>query len=171
MTVTRYRLEHHRGTVDITLSNALLVVRSQGNALLDKPKAVEVPLTDIRHFCVVPVIRAQQIISRRNPDDSGFLYDESFDSELIVSFQREGKLLKRRYFVSQSDPDLLELLSELTDARPDASLAGLEPREALRRIGVMSARTVVWIIVGALVGLPVLVTLGALTYFIATGFK
>jgi hypothetical protein len=108
-------------------------------------------------------------MSEENARD--FAYDRSYDSEFIFSYQEAGKLKKKRVFVNSQDETFQRFLAALEGRRPDASLLHLEPAEAQKRIGVMSARKAVFIIIGLLVGVPVLLALMMLIYMALTGFK
>ena len=167
-----YFLEHTTAAVDLTLTGERLIVRTQGRGLLDKLRTIDIPLSDLKNFCLVPTIGAQNIIGRVGEENArDFAYDRSYDSEFIFSYQEAGKLKKKRVFVNSQDEMFQRFLAALESRRPEASLLHLEPAEAQKRIGVMSARKAVFILVGLLVGVPVLLALIMLIYMALTGFK
>ena len=163
--------------VDLVLTEDRLIVNTLGSGLLDRLRTINVSLSDLQHFCLLPTIGVQNIISRtggedeEDGEDGDFLYDHSFDAEFVFSYRDQGKLKKKRVFVNSHDEVFQELLATLESNYPTASLLNLEPEEARKRIGVMSPRTVVWIIVTALVGVPAFLAAIILTYFTLTGFK
>ena len=77
----------------------------------------------------------------------------------------------KRVFVNSHDDNFQAILGELQAQRPDASLLDLPPDEAQKRIGVMSPRTAVYIIVGLLVGGPVIVALIIILTQALRGYK
>jgi hypothetical protein len=149
-----------------------LIVNTQGSGLLDKLRTIDIPLSALNNFCLVPTIGAQNIIGRVGREKPGdFAYDFSYDSEFIFSYHDTGKLKKKRVFVNSHDEVFQRLLEALERNRPDASLLDLELAEAQKQIGVMPARKAVFIIIGLLVGLPVALALSMLSVMALNGFK
>jgi len=149
-----YFLKHAHGAVDLALVDDRLVVNTQGNGLADKLRTIDISLSDLKNFCLVPTIGAQNLISRHGQDGE-MEYDNSYDAEFIFSYDTRGKLKKKRLFVNSQNNKFAAILEQLQTRRPDASLLDLPPAEAQKRIGVMSARKAVILIVCLLVGLPV----------------
>lgn len=147
------------------------IVNTQGAGLIDKLRTIDISLSDLKNSCLVPTIGWQNIVSRRGGEDGGPLYDRSYDSEFIFSYKNNGKLRKKRVFVNSEDETFQTILDNLESQCPGASLLHLEPAEAQKQIGVMGARTGVFIIVGLLVGVPVIIAMISLIYMAATGFK
>lgn len=166
-----YNLQHAHGMVDLVLTDDRLIVNTQGVGLIDKLRTIDILLSDIRNFCVVPTIGAQNIISRHGGEGGDFLYDRSYDAEFTFSYAASGKLKKKRVFVNTNDDVFQSLLEALLSIRPDASLLHLEPAEAQKQIGAMAARKGVFIIVGLLVGLPVIIVLIMIIIQILNGYK
>lgn len=167
-----YFLKHAHAAVDLVLTDERLIVNTQGRGLLDKLKTIDIPLSALKNFCLVQTIGAQNIVGRVSQEKPGdFAYDHSYDSEFIFSYQENGKLKKKRVFVNSRDEVFQTFLGALESSRPDASLLHLEPSEAQKQIGVMQARTAVYIIVGLLVGVPVVLALIIIITQILSGYK
>ena len=98
-------------------------------------------------------------------------YDSSYDAEFIFSYTTQGKLKKKRLFVNSHDDKFAAIIEQLQTRRPAASLLDLPPAEAQKRIGVMSARKAVFLIVGLLVGLPVIGALIIILVQALSGYK
>jgi hypothetical protein len=167
-----YSLQHTNATVDLVLTTNRFIVKTQGKGLFDKPRTIDIPLADVKNFCLIPTIGAQNIIGRVSKETSGdFAYDYSYDAEFIFSYRIEGKVKKKRVFVSSQDEIFQRLLGTLEGRCPAASLLHLEPAEAQKQIGVISARKAVYIIVGLLVGVPVVLFLIMIILQILDGYK
>jgi hypothetical protein len=167
-----YFLKHSNATVDLALTNDRLIVNTQGKGLLDRLRTIDIPLSDLESFCLVPTIGAQNIIGRRSEENAGdFAYDLSYDSEFIFSYRDNGNLKKKRVFVNSRDEIFQRLLEALESSCPEASLLHLEPAEAQKQIGVISARKGVYIIIALLVGLPVIGALIMIIIQIVSGYK
>ena len=78
---------------------------------------------------------------------------------------------KKRVFVNSQNDKFQAILEQIKAKRPDASLLELPPAEAQKQIGVMSARTAVFIIVGLLVGVPVIAALVIILTQALSGYK
>lgn len=165
-----YNLKHAHGVVDLALVNDRLLVNTQGNGLADKLRTIDLALSDLKNFCLVPTIGAQNLISRHGADGE-MEYDQTYDAEFIFSYTVGGKLKKKRVFVNSHDNNFQAILEQLVAARPDASLLDLPPAEAQKQIGVMSPRTAVFIIVGLLVGVPVIAALIIILTQALSGYK
>ena len=165
-----YYLKHAHGMVDLVLADDRLIVNTQGNGLIDKLRTIDISLSEVKKFCMIPTIGAQNLISRHG-EDGEMEYDQSYDAEFIFSFIENGKLKKKRVFVNSHDNHFQAILEALISVRPDASLLDLDTAEAQKQIGVMSARKAVYIIVGLLVGVPILLALIIIVIQIVDGFK
>lgn len=148
-----YSLDHSTGKVELTLADNRLLTNTQGKGLLDKPKSIDIPLSDLKQFCLVPTIAAQNLQSPKNPGDF------SYDSEFIFSYREGTQVKNKRLFVNSKDETFAALLQQLGTKRPDASLLQLPPAEAQKQMGVLSARKTVIIIICLLVGVPILIAL------------
>jgi hypothetical protein len=153
-----YLLKHAHGTVDLVLLDDRLIVNTQGVGLADKLRTIDLQLSDVKKFCLVPTIGAQNLISRHGADGE-MQFDQSYDAEFIFSYAAGRKMKKKRVFVNSQNDNFQAILEQLTARRPDASLLDLPPADAQKQMGVMPARTAVFIIVGLLVGLPVIVAI------------
>lgn len=165
-----YLLKHAHGTVDLALADDHLIVNTQGVGLADRLRTIDLPLSDLKKFCLVPTIGAQNLISRHGTDGE-MEFDQSYDSEFIFSYAVGRKLKKKRVFVNSQNDQFQNILQQLVSRRPDASLLELEPAEAQKQIGAMSARTAVFIIVGVLVGVPVLIAIVIILTQALSGYK
>ena len=166
----KYYLQHAHGVVDMVLLNDRMLVNTQGVGLADKLRSIDIPLSDLRNFCLVPTIGAQNLISRHG-EDGEIEYDRAYDAEFIFSYTLGGKLKKKRVFVNSHNENFQAILRQLQTKRRDASLLDLPPAEAQKRIGVMAARKAVFIIVGLLVGVPVIVALIIILTQVLSGYK
>jgi hypothetical protein len=167
-----YFLQHRNAAVDLLLTEERFIVNTRGRGLLDRLRTIDVPLSDLKNFCLVPTIPMQNIVGRVSEEKTGdFAYDHSYDSEFIFSYHDGGKLKKKRVFVNSQDEVFSRLLEALESRRPEASLLHLEPAEAQKQIGVMSARKAVFIIIGLLVGVPVVAALIMIIIQILGGYK
>jgi hypothetical protein len=166
----KYYLQHAHGTVDLALLDDRLVVNTQGVGLADKLRTIDIPLSDLKNFCLVPTIGAQNVISRRG-EGGEMEYDRTYDAEFIFSYMLAGKLKTKRVFVNSQNENFQAILKQLEAKRPDASLLDLPPAEAQQRIGVMSARKGVFIIVAVLVGVPVIVAVIVILTQVLGGHK
>ena len=63
-----YFLKHAHGTVDLALVDDRLIVNTQGSGLADKLRTIDIALSDLKKFCLVPTIGAQNVISRHGED-------------------------------------------------------------------------------------------------------
>jgi hypothetical protein len=153
-----YFLKHAHGTVDLALVDDRLIVNTQGVGLADRLRTIDLALSDLKNFCLVPTIGAQNLISRHG-EDGEMAFDQSYDAEFIFSYAAGRKVKKKRVFVDSQNDNFQAILEQLIARRPDASLIDLPPAEAQKQMGVVSARTAVFVIVGLLVGLPVIATI------------
>ena len=154
----QYVLRHAYGMVDIALAGDRLTVRTQGTGALDKLKTIDISLSDLKQFCIVPTIGAQNAIGRG-------AYDASYQSEFIFSYRDGAKIGKKRVFVNGADEAFKAIVSSLAASRPDASLLHLPPAEAQKQIGVMSGKNAVILIVALVIAIPIIV----IAIVIATG--
>jgi hypothetical protein len=149
-----YSLERANGTADLTLTDQRFVVKTKGVGLLDKLQTIDIALTDMDKFCVVPTIGAQNVVGGTGTQK---IYDDSYDAEFIFSYRDAGKLKKKRLFVDQQDETWQRLLAALNSRCPGASLLNLDPAEAQKLIGVISGRKALYIVLAVIIGLPLLV--------------
>lgn len=148
-----YSLDHSTSSVNLSLADERLICKTQGKGVLDKLKLIDIPLSDLKQFCLVPTISVQNLKTYGNEGDY------SYDSEFIFSYIANGKLTKKRVFVNSQDEPFRRFLENLQARCPNASLLHLEPAEAQKQIGTMSASKAVYIVVGLLVGIPIILTL------------
>jgi len=148
-----YFIDQSNGTVDLTLTDERLIAKTQGKGLIDKPRTTDIPLSDLEHFCLVPTIAAQNLVSYCSTGD------HSYDAEFIFSYREGEQLKKKRVFVNSRDESFRVLLENLGRECPSASLLHLEPAEAQKQMGVLSASKTIYIIIGLLVGVPLVIAL------------
>lgn len=148
-----YFLSHTTETVSLTINGERFTAETRGKGVLDKPRVINLLLTDLKHFYLVPVTRSQQLQSIRSAGDF------SYDSEFIFSY-REGERIKiKRVFVNSCDASFEQLLNRLKQKCPDANLLHLQPAAALKQIGAASAAKTTRILLTLLIGIPVLIAL------------
>jgi len=148
-----YATDHARWSMGIRLGDDRLELTFSGKGLIDKPRTTAIPLADLKNFAVVPTAQIQHVIGGRLSDP---VTDNSYDSELFVSWTLNGKLKKKRVFVSAQHPAFKSILEALKARRPEASLLDLSPDQAYQRMGFITPKQAVWIIVGLIVGLPII---------------
>ena len=102
---------------------------------------VDIPLSSLRYFCVSPVTNNVN----------------TYDSELIVSWDEAGTSRSKKIYVRQSDQSFQDFLRALQQKRPDASLLHLKPKDAQKQMGVTSTNRLAWIIALAIVGVIILI--------------
>ena len=158
-----YFIDQSNGTVDLTLTHERFIAKTQGKGLIDKPRTVDIPLSDLNHFCLVPTIAPQNLVSYTS------VGDHSYDAEFIFSYREGEQLKKKRVFVNSRDESFKALLETLGRECPSASLLHLEPAEAQKQMGVLSASKTIYIIIGLLVGVPLVITLIVIVSKILSG--
>ena len=47
-----YFIDQSNGTVDLTLTRERFIARTQGKGLIDKPRTIDIPLSDLKYFCL-----------------------------------------------------------------------------------------------------------------------
>jgi hypothetical protein len=104
---------------------------------------VDVPLSSLRNFCVVPT-----------KNDVG-----AYDSELIVSWDEAGKPKSKKIYVRGTDTSFQQFVAALKEKRPDASLLHLDPKSAQKQMGVLSTSKFAWIAALGIVGLILLLVI------------
>jgi len=104
---------------------------------------VDVPLSSLRNFCVVPA-----------KSDAG-----AYDSELVVSWDEAGKTKSKKLYVRGTDVSFQQFLAALEQKRPDASLLRLDPKTAQKQMGVLSTNKLAWIIGGGIVVVLLLIVI------------
>ena len=102
---------------------------------------VDVPLSSLRNFCVVP-LKSQH---------------DAYDSELVVSWDEAGKTKSKKLYVRGGDVSFQQFIAALQQKRPDASLLHLDPKAAQKQMGVLSTNKLAWIIGLSIVGLVLLI--------------
>lgn len=147
-----YSIDSATASADLTLENGRFAAETCGKGLADRPKRIDIALADLTQFCLAPIVGAQRIVSRDNPT-------VNFDSEFIFSYRADDRVRQKRVFVDSDDPRFAALLDRLREARPDASLLHLDPQAAQKRMGAPSASTTVKVIMGLLIGVPVIIAL------------
>lgn len=105
---------------------------------------VDIPLSALRHFCVAPVKM-----------DALNAMAAKYDSQLVVSWNDNGKVSSKKLLVKQGEPSFQQFLAALQQKRPDASLMHLPPGEAQKQMGVMSTNKLAWIIALAIVAIVI----------------
>ena len=152
---TSYSLRHSSGTVELMLTGERLIAKTHGTGLLDKLRIIDIPCSDLQKFCIVPTIKAQNLVGKVTDN----AYDLSYDSEFIFSYQAQGKLKHKRMFVNSQDERFRLLLESLKEKCPGASLLERDPAEAQKEIGVLSASKALYIVIAFIVGLPIVIAL------------
>jgi hypothetical protein len=137
----------------MALAGDRLVVNTQGKGALDKPRSIDIPTSGLRQFCVVPTVGAQNLHNFRNDGDY------SYDSEFIFTYLDGDRTKTKRVFVNSRDAQFQAIVNELARVRPDANLLGLDPAEAQKQMGVLSASKAVFVVIGLLVGVPVILAI------------
>ncbi len=149
-----YFIDQSNGTVDLTLTDERFIAKTQGKGLIDKPRIINISLSDLEHFCLVPTTAPQNLVSYRS---SG---DHSYDAEFIFSYKEGEQLRKKRgVFVNSRDESFKMLLKNLASKCSRASLLHLAPAEAQKQMGVLSATKTIYVIIGLLVGVPIVIAL------------
>lgn len=146
-----YFLDHTTATVDLTLADGRLISKTQGKGALDRSRIIDIPLSDLKYFCLIPTIAPQNLVSYASEGDL------SYDSEFIFSYREGEKIKNKRAFVNGRDGCFKLLLNDLQRSCPNASLLHLAPAEAQKQMGVMSATKVIYIFLGLLVGVPIII--------------
>ena len=148
-----YFIDESNGTVDLTLTRERFIAKTQGKGLIDKPRTIDIPLSDLKYFCLVSTIAPQNLVSYTSAGD------RSYDSEFIFSYREGEQLKKKRVFVNSRDESFKTLLETLGRECPSASLLHLAPAEAQKQMGVLPASKAIYIIIGLLVGVPLVIAL------------
>ncbi|WP_018630980.1 hypothetical protein [Niabella aurantiaca] len=146
-----YFLDHATAKVSLTVTDGQFIVETQGKGALDKPRHIDILLSNLGHFCLVATVKAQNLSNFRNAGDY------SYDSEFIFSYREGQKIKNKRVFVNSRDVSFAEVLNELERKRPDASLLHLPPEQALEQIGAASAKKTLGLFLILLIGIPVLI--------------
>src|SRR5580765_3074706 len=94
-----YSLKHAHGMVDLVLVDDHLIVNTQGVGLADRLRTIDVELSQLKNFCLVPTISAQNVISRHGQDGE-MEFDTSYNAEFIFSYSLGNRLKKKRVFVN-----------------------------------------------------------------------
>src|SRR4029078_6151179 len=98
MAELNYSLDHTTSTLHMAVTDGRLVVNTQGKGAIDKPKSIDIPLSGLKQFCLVPTVGAQNLHNARSPGDF------SYDSEFIFSYVDGDKTKLKRVFVTSQDP-------------------------------------------------------------------
>src|ERR1700737_2087700 len=75
-----YFIDQSNGTVDLTLTRERFIAKTQGKGLIDKPRTIDIALSDLKYFCLVPTIAFQNLVSYTS------VGDHSYDAEFIFSY-------------------------------------------------------------------------------------
>ncbi len=129
-----YVLSYGMSKIVLTLTDDRFVSRAP-------MQNVDIPLSALRNFCVAPIANDLN----------------TYDSQLIVSWNENGKVNSKKIYVRQSDVSFQQFLASLQQKRPDASLLHLPPGEAQKQMGVLSTNKMAWIIVGGIIALILIV--------------
>jgi hypothetical protein len=148
-----YFIDQSNGTVDLTLTDERFIAKTQGKGLIDKPRTIDIPLSDLKYFSLMPTIAPQNLVSYTS------VGDHSYDAEFVFSYREGEQLKKKRVFVNSRDESFKVLLETLRRECPSASLLHLESAEAQKQMGVLSASKSIYIIIGLLVGVPLVIAL------------
>ena len=154
-----YSLDYASGTIGLSLTPERLTVKTQGKGLLDKPRTIAIPPSDLEKFCLVPAIVAQTIVGKTG---GSLVHDPAYDSEFIFSYRDHGRVRKKRVFVHSRDEAFQRFLKALGERCPAASLLHLEPAEAQKQIGVLSGKQGLYVVIGVIVGVPLVIALAML---------
>lgn len=148
-----YFLDHNTGTVSLTINDEQLLIETQGKGIFDKLQGIDISLSDLKYFCLVPVMGVQRL---RNVRSAG---DQSYDSEIVFSYSECRKMKIKRVFVDSKDASFEHLLEVLKRRCPDAGLLHLVPAAALKLMGAASPSKTLRIFLSFLIGLPVMLLL------------
>jgi len=148
-----YTRNHDRWTTTIKLDPQGIEIITAGKGLIDQRRGIRIPIANLKNFALVPTVAIQHVQGGKlhNP-----VTDYSYDSELFLTWTSDGKTKKKRTFVDARSETIQGILRCLKEQRPDASLLDVSPEEAHKRMGFITARQTVRIIVALLVGLPIL---------------
>jgi hypothetical protein len=152
-----YQFSHSTGTVELALSQGRFMVKTHGTGLADRLKTIDFPLSDLLFFALVPTVVAQNLSGTR----AHISVDNTRDAEFIISYSSRGNLKKKRLFVASKAPAFQAILGALRELRPDASLLDLPPKEAFKKIGVLSPRQAILVVVAVAIGIPLVVAIVA----------
>lgn len=136
-----YVLSYGMSKIVLTLTDDRFVSRAP-------MQNVDIPLSALRNFCLVPLKR----------DAVNAMVDQ-YDSQLIVSWNENGKVNSKKIYVRQGDVSFQQFLAALQQKRPDASLLHLPPAEAQKQMGVTSTNKMAWIVGLGIVALIIIVVL------------
>src|ERR1700737_3042935 len=109
-----YFIDQSNGTVDLTLTDERLIAKTQGKGLIDRPRTIDILLSDLEHFCLVPTIAPQNLVSYTSTGD------HSYDAEFIFSYRAGERVKKKRGVLVNSRDESFKMLLE--------TLAGKCPR-------------------------------------------
>jgi hypothetical protein len=151
-----YALERANGTAELTLSDGRFIVKTQGVGLIDKLQTIDIALTDLDKFCVVPTIAIQNVVDQTG---ATLTYDDAYDAEFIFSYRDGGKVKKKRVFIENGDEAWQRVRAGLKERCPSASLLDMDPAEAQKQIGVVSGKTGLYILLAIIFGVPLISTL------------
>lgn len=148
-----YNLDHTTATVNLSLTPNRLIAQTRGKGIMDKPVEINIPLSDVKNFCLIPTTKFQNLESVRSKGDY------SYDSEFIFSYVITGKIKKKRVFVDSQDQSFIVLINELQRLCPEAYLLHISPVEAMKKIDVVSASGAAKILIGILIGVALIAIL------------
>ena len=107
------------------------LIRDDVGAFSLRKRRIEIPVEAIEGYFIEP---------GRAPT---FLIP--WDSSFVVAWRAEVGRRCERIPVLRQDPNVARLLEELERLRPDASLLGLPPADARKKLGLRSERTTLWL--------------------------
>jgi hypothetical protein len=119
-----YVLSYGMSKIVLTLTDDRFVSRAP-------MQNVDIPLSALRNFCLAPVVHNMV---------------DQYDSQLIVSWNENGKVNSKKIYVRQGDVSFQQFLAALQQKRPDASLLHLPPAEAQKQMGVLSTNKMAWMV-------------------------
>lgn len=125
-----YKLDYGLASLVLTLSNDRFTSKAP-------MQNVDIPVSALKHFCVVPV-----------PND----YSGSYNAQLVISFDEGGRQRTKKIQVRTTDSTFVAFVTALGTRRPDASLLHLDPAAAQKQMGVLSTAKLGWIIGLAILG-------------------
>ena len=148
-----YNLDHTTATVNLSLTPNRLIAQTRGKGVMDKPVEINIPLSDLKNFCLVPTIKFQNLESIRSKGD------HTYDSEFIFSYFKAAKIKKKRVFVNSQDHSFILWINELQRLCPEADLLHISPAEAMKKMDVLRATSAAKIFIGILVGTAIIATI------------
>ena len=148
-----YFLDHTTASVELLLTSTNFISKTQGKGVLDRPIEIDIALKDLKSFCLVPTTKFQNLENVRTKGD------HSYDSEFIFSYLMQGRIKTKRVFVNSREQSFLIFINELQRLCPEAGLLNISPAEAMKKMGVLGAKSATKIIIVILVSAAIIATL------------